>query len=152
MAVPGNAYPAVQLDARGEVVDSGIVVQFTDDSDQPGAGAATPPFHAAPTGTTAIIVDSPDGDPIIEFDADTNEIKSFYNWNFGSTTLTISTIDATTVNAASLGPTQFVLVQGGPPDPIDTYVTPLIFDSTAVSGGLYAFDGTQYQQVGGPLA
>ena len=38
MAAPGNAYPAVQLDERGQVVDSGVVVQFTDSTDQPGSG------------------------------------------------------------------------------------------------------------------
>jgi hypothetical protein len=34
----GNAYPAIQLDDRGEQVDSGVVLQFTDDTDQPGSG------------------------------------------------------------------------------------------------------------------
>lgn len=29
-----------------------------------------------------------------------------------------------------------------------TYVTPLMFDHTATTGGLYAWDGTQYIQVG----
>lgn len=43
----------------------------------------------------------------------------------------------------------WVTVQSGAPS---TYLTPLVFDSTAVSGGLYAWDGTAYQQVGGPLA
>jgi hypothetical protein len=34
----GNAYPAIQLDERGQAVDSGVVVQFMDSTDQPGAG------------------------------------------------------------------------------------------------------------------
>jgi hypothetical protein len=34
----GNSYPAIQLDDRGEQVDSGVVIQFTDDTEQPGSG------------------------------------------------------------------------------------------------------------------
>jgi hypothetical protein len=34
----GNSYPAIQLDDRGEQVDSGVVLQFTDDTEQPGSG------------------------------------------------------------------------------------------------------------------
>jgi hypothetical protein len=44
---------------------------------------------------------------------------------------------------------QWVTVQDAPPT---TYLTPLVFDTTAVTGGLYAWDGSAYQQVGGPLA
>jgi hypothetical protein len=36
--VLGNSYPAIQLDDRGEPVDSGVVLQFTDNTDQPGSG------------------------------------------------------------------------------------------------------------------
>jgi len=35
----GNSYPAVQLDAKGNVVDSGTVIQFTDSGDEPGSGS-----------------------------------------------------------------------------------------------------------------
>lgn len=34
----GNAYPAITLDENGRQVDSTAVVQFTDDTDQPGSG------------------------------------------------------------------------------------------------------------------
>jgi hypothetical protein len=37
----GNAYPAIQIDSRGVQVDSGIVLQFTDDADQPGSGSGS---------------------------------------------------------------------------------------------------------------
>ena len=38
----GNSYPAVQLDAQGRPsVDSGVFIQFTDSTDQPGSGQPT---------------------------------------------------------------------------------------------------------------
>jgi hypothetical protein len=37
----GNSYPATQLDDRGEQVDSGVVIQFTDATDQPGTGGSS---------------------------------------------------------------------------------------------------------------
>jgi hypothetical protein len=40
----GNAYPAVSLDSRGDPVDSGVVIQFTDDTDQPGTGSGSTPL------------------------------------------------------------------------------------------------------------
>lgn len=53
------------------------------------------------------------------------------------------------IDAASLGPTiPYVTVQVGAPS---TYQTPLVFDSTVVTGGLYGWDGAAYQQIGGPL-
>lgn len=52
-------------------------------------------------------------------------------------------------DAASLGPTiPYVTVQTGVPT---TYQTPQVYDNTAVTGGLYAWDGAAYQKVG-PLA
>ena len=44
----GNSYPAVQLDAKGNVVDSGTVIQFTDSGDEPGTGGG----GGLPTGWT----------------------------------------------------------------------------------------------------
>lgn len=111
-----------------------------------GGGAATPPFHAAPTGTTAIMVDSPDGDPIIGFDADAPAIDAFYDWDFGGHDIA----NAGTVNGNALGPA-FTYVTDTDAAPT-TYVTPLVFDHTALTGGLYAWDGSAYVQVGGPLA
>jgi hypothetical protein len=43
----GNSYPAIQLDDRGEQVDSGVVVQFTDDTDQPGSGGGSQGVNAS---------------------------------------------------------------------------------------------------------
>lgn len=50
------------------------------------------------------------------------------------------------LDAASLGQTiSYVTMQVGVP--AGPYQTPLVFDSTAVSGGLYAWDGAAYQKV-----
>lgn len=43
----------------------------------------------------------------------------------------------------------FVTVQAGAPGA--DFEGPLVFDSTAVTGGLYAWDGAAYQKVGDPL-
>ena len=52
--------------------------------------------------------------------------------------------------AISLGPTiPYVTVQTGAP--AGPYQTPLVFDTTAVTGGLYGWDGSAYQKIGGPL-
>jgi hypothetical protein len=51
------------------------------------------------------------------------------------------------LNAASLGATiHYVTVQTGAPT---VYQTPLVYDDTAVSGGLYAWTGAAYSKVGG---
>lgn len=53
------------------------------------------------------------------------------------------------VDAVSLGPTiPYVTLQVGAPS---TYQTPLVFDTTAITGGLYGWDGSVYQKIGGPL-
>lgn len=57
---------------------------------------------------------------------------------------------AAQVDAGSLGPTiPYVTLQAGAP--AGPYQTPLVFDTTLVTGGLYGWDGSAYQQVGGPL-
>jgi hypothetical protein len=43
----GNAYPAIQLDPRGDQVDSGIVLQFTDADDQPGSSSGSQGVNAS---------------------------------------------------------------------------------------------------------
>jgi hypothetical protein len=48
--------------------------------------------------------------------------------------------------------TVFVTSQVGAPDPLDTYITPLVYDSTAVTGGCYAWGGSQYIKVGNVVA
>ena len=54
------------------------------------------------------------------------------------------------IDAAALGPTiPYVTVQTGAP--AGPYQTPLVFDTTAVTGGLYGWDGSAYQKIGGPL-
>ena len=42
----------------------------------------------------------------------------------------------------------YVTVNAGAPSPLTTYVTPLFFDSTGTTGGLYAWTGTTYHLVG----
>lgn len=41
----------------------------------------------------------------------------------------------------------FVTVQTGAP--ASTYITPLVYDNTAVTGGLYGWTGTTYTKIGG---
>lgn len=49
------------------------------------------------------------------------------------------------VDGETLGPTfDYVTVQAAPPT---TYLTPLVQDTTAVSGGVYAWDGSAYQKI-----
>lgn len=143
-------YPAIIVDENGDQT-AGNTISFTDPDNQPGL-VAVPPFHADPTGVTAIMVDSPDGDPVIDFDADASQIDSFYNWDFGSKALTgITSITAVgEVDAGGLGAgITYVTSQSGPPDPLGTYLSvPLVYDSTAVTGGLYAWDGTAYVKIG----
>ena len=51
-------------------------------------------------------------------------------------------------NASSLGPRpHYVTVIHAPPDPASTYVTPLLFDDTGTTGGVWAWTGAVYQQV-----
>jgi hypothetical protein len=42
----------------------------------------------------------------------------------------------------------WVTVQTGAPS---TFSTPFVFDDTPTTGGLYGWDGSAYQQIGGPL-
>jgi hypothetical protein len=46
----GNSYPAIPLDAEGNVVDSMTVIQFTDDADQPGSGGGSQTVRIADLG------------------------------------------------------------------------------------------------------
>lgn len=145
----GNAYPAVMLAPEGQAAGAGVTLQFTDSDDQPGGGAATPPFHAAPTGATAIMVDSPDGDPILAFDADTPAIDAFYDLDMGGSQISnVSNLSCNSLNSAGFQGGQFVSSQAGAPDPIGTYIgTPFVYDTTAVTGGCYGWDGTEYVKI-----
>ena len=129
-------------------------MSLTPPSSHGGGAPESGPFKANPTGFSPIMVDSPDGDPSLGFDADAAKIDSFYTWDFGNqSAVNINVLSANEVDTTGLSERiQMVAVQAGAPDPIDTYAgTPLVFDSTAVTGGLYGWDGSQYQQVGGPL-
>lgn len=56
-------------------------------------------------------------------------------------------VDATggTVDASALGSTiPYVTVGNTPPT---TYQTPLVQDTTAITGGVYAWDGAAYQKI-----
>lgn len=134
-------YPAIIVDENGDQT-AGNTISFTDPDNQPG-----PPFSAAPTGTSVLWKDSPDGDPIIDFDADGSpQINLEYKTHVQGDLTSSGQVDGGT-----LGPTfPYVTVQAGAPGA--DFNTPLIFDTTAVSGGLSAWDGSAYQQVGGPLA
>lgn len=70
--------------------------------------------------------------------------------NTGAATFVDTVTAGGEVDAASLGATiPYVTSQAGAPGA--GYVTPLVFDTTAVTGGLYAWDGSAYVQVGGPI-
>ncbi len=44
--------------------------------------------------------------------------------------------------------TAYVTSVLAPPNPLTTFVTPLVFDATGSTGGLYAWTGTTYVKVG----
>src|SRR6266540_4306310 len=54
----------------------------------------------------------------------------------------------TTVDASNCNWLKIITDVAAPPA---GYVTPLVFDHTAVTGGLYAWGGAAYVQVGGPI-
>ncbi len=55
-------------------------------------------------------------------------------------------VDAVTaLQAVTLASTHWVTVVHAPPT---TFVTPLMFDDTGTTGGLYAWTGSAYQKVG----
>lgn len=116
------------------------------------------------------------GLPGVQLDADINTIWGIIDTVFGGPGLSVQTAAAagTTsppvntsnntlddgntgaatfsgqVDAASLGPTiPYVTLQAGAP--AGPYQTPLVFDTTAVTGGAYGWDGAAYQKIGGPL-
>lgn len=134
-------YPANILSADEALIKDQVEIEFTDPDNQPGQ----PPFSAAETGTSVLWKDSPDGDPILAFDADIAKIESFYSWDFGGQ----DAENIGTLTANAYGPGAFLTTGTGAPS---VYASPLYFDDTAVSGGLYAWDGSAYVQVGGPLA
>lgn len=103
MTVPGNAYPAVQLDSRGQVVDSGVVLQFTDDSDQPGSGGGSQPFS----------------DPVSITDSD-----SPYAASAGQLILVDASNDNVEIDLPASPPagTQ-IAIWAGPPDPDGDTIT-----------------------------
>jgi hypothetical protein len=68
-------------------------------------------------------------------------------------TTTIAFTDGALVTDGGSGLAQvsirpLVTVNAGAPSPLTTFVTALFFDSTAVTGGLYAWTGTTYTKVG----
>lgn len=61
------------------------------------------------------------------------------------------TLNPATSTTATLGPSLvYVTVQDTPPG--SDFVSPLVEDTTSVSGGLYAWDGSAYQKVAGALS
>lgn len=148
-----SSYAADFQDETGAVRLSGTL-DFTDPDNQP--AGVNQPFQPT-AGDVVTIVEDAAGDPVYQYDDD----ASSHDFTGGvsvsgqlgaSGVLSLGDVTAQggTLDGAALGPTiPYVTVQSGPPS---TYQTPLVFDSTAVSGGLYAWDGSAYQQVGGPLA
>lgn len=57
------------------------------------------------------------------------------------------TIGASKITLAKMAPTfEYVVVQTGAPT---TFTNPLVYDDTAVTGGLYAWTGSAYSKIGG---
>lgn len=235
MAVPGNAYPAVQLDSRGQIVDSGVTLQFTDSTDEPGTGGGgsqplTLTFQAGIDGYDTPQTIAGTGTPIAAPDGYSNGVVNWagvaangniwmvpvgmyygddethfcglvisnnqtdyaarlYNVSYGSVSYLNITggiaskggnvfstpgTDGVAFQASGDGgggtgfdgvglplhaaplddSIPIVTSQTGPPDPLTTFITPLVYDTTAVSGGLYAWDvtGTTYVQVSNVVA
>lgn len=85
-------------------------------------------FLSAPQAGSAAYTADPEGGATVALDAGGLDIAN-----------------AGDVDGATLGPTfAYVTVQAAPPT---TYLTPLVQDTTAVSGGVYAWDGSAYQKI-----
>ena len=132
-------YPITISDDTDTVRLSGSA-NFTDSGNAPAGGSG--PLTVPETGTTVLVTDTPDGDDLMDYDADASR------FNFG-THIKLNYASGM-VDAASLGSTiPYVTVQDSPPT---TYQTPAVYDNTAVTGGLYLWDGSAYQQVGNVVA
>lgn len=53
-----------------------------------------------------------------------------------------------TTQPASTSAASYVTVGAADPSPLTTFVTPLVFNTTGTSGGLWAWTGTTYTKVG----
>lgn len=162
-------YPAIIVDENGDQT-AGNTIEFTDPDNQP--AGTNQPFKPA-SGDVVVIVENADGDTVYDYDDDSGKHEFTGDVSVaGSGGITVT--DGGGVTAASF--------QATPADPGDTvfeggggtiddfilgqtvsyvtdvaapptvFVTPLVFDHTAVTGGLYAWTGSAYLQVGGPLA
>lgn len=92
-----------------------------------GGGAAEPPFTIPDTGTVPIVKDE-SGDTLLSMNADTG-LNKF-----------LGTVDGTALGATFA----YATVQAGAPS---TYVTPIVVDTTAVTGATYAWNSEQYVKI-----
>lgn len=123
----GNAYPAVMLDPDAQVVGAGVTLQFTDSTDQPGAGEGG-----------LVVTDG------------STEIDGATTLNFRAPLVVLTDIDPMEAKI-EFDPSQVVWVSVVSTPPTD-FDAPLVYDNTPVTGGLYAWDGSAYQQVGNVVA
>lgn len=130
-------YPLDLLSEDGSTLRLQVLADFTDPDNQP----APFPIQTPATGDTVFIKDS-DGDATFDFDADAGPAQ----FNFGYGIHVHGAIKSTgQIDGGGLGPTiAYVTVQAAAPT---TYLTPIVVDTTAVTGATYAWDGSAYQKI-----
>lgn len=130
--------------------DDGIVsttgkANFTDPGNQPapaGPGGGTAPFQPAHNGKVTVIEDFA-GDDVLDYDDDAGSLT--VGRETGTSLNVLGQIDG-----QALGPT-IAYVTVGTSDPGADYVTPLVVNTTAVTGGSFAWDGSAYQRISAAL-
>lgn len=130
-----NPFPVSIIDNGGVVRLEGEA-DFTDPANIPGGGSPAAPFKSG-AGVDVPVLEDSSGNQLILGGDDSGGAKlqsaDTTHWiEIGNAGVVILGLDTVTV-------------QVGPP--AGPYQTPLVYDSTAVTGGCYAWDGTAYQQV-----
>lgn len=78
--------------------------------------------------------------PVTILRSDGSEVRITGELNYSdSTNQPASATDASVV---------WLTVQASAPSPLTTFITPLVFNSTASTGGLYSWTGTTYSKIG----
>lgn len=121
----GNDYPGEIINANGDVTE-GITLRFLDSANQPSGPL---PLSIPDTNTATPIVNVGD--------------TPFFSLNGATGDATFLGV----VQAGGLGGSIIYVTESASPPGAD-YQTPLYYDSTAVTGGLYAWTGGAYLKIG----
>lgn len=135
-------YPIEITDPDGSVRIAGLA-DFTDPDNQP--AAPNTPFKPAAEGSVTV-VENAAGDPAYVYTDDSSTPHVFTGKVGVSSLLASGSIDG-----GALGPT-IPYVTVGTDDPGAGYVTPIVVNTTAVTGGSFAWDGSAYQRISAALA